>query len=173
MADEYARSQLNGGETILHSGQMHWIIFIDPGLSAAVFLVLAGTSHSSTWRYVFYLLAGLTLLGCLWRWIEYRTTEMVITNRRVISKSGFIVRSTHEQQLAKIENVKLTQGLIGRLLGYGKIELIGTGGSTTSLKMVEDVEEFKNTLSDALQKLSEPMQSAQRPTNELSATRLL
>src|ERR1700690_537086 len=61
--------------------------------------------------------AGLLLL--LWAWLICRTTELAITNKRIISKSGIIQRSIMELRLDKIESIKVDQGIMGRILHFG------------------------------------------------------
>ncbi len=57
------------------------------------------------------------------RWI----TEFAITDRRVISKRGFIMRNTAEMNMDKVESVKVEQSVLGRLLDYGTVTVVGTG----------------------------------------------
>ena len=59
--------------------------------------------------------------------IIYYTTEFALTNKKVLSKSGLISRSTDELQLKKIEGVDVRQGIVERMLGYGSVVLSGTG----------------------------------------------
>ena len=57
------------------------------------------------------------------RWI----TEFAVTDRRVISKRGFIWRKTEEMNMDKVETVDVDQSILGRLLDYGTIRIMGTG----------------------------------------------
>lgn len=61
--------------------------------------------------------------------IYMQTTEFGLTDRRIILKRGFISRYTNEIPLDSLENVHLRQGVIQRLLGYGYLEISGSGGS--------------------------------------------
>ena len=61
--------------------------------------------------------------------IDKYTDEFVITNKRVIIKTGLISRRTLEMNLSKIESVNIDQGVLGRILGFGTIRIIGTGGT--------------------------------------------
>ena len=70
---------------------------------------------------------GLGLLIWLWAWITYRSTELAVTNRRVIFKTGLIRRRTVEMNMDKVETVDVDQTLFGRLLGYGTVHVRGTG----------------------------------------------
>ena len=64
--------------------------------------------------------------------------EFAVTNKRVIVKTGLISRKTLEMNLSKIESVNVDQSIFERLLGYGTITIIGTGGTKESfLNIVE------------------------------------
>lgn len=89
----------------------------------------------SIWSLVPMLLLGLILLafyglGLLF-WataaIRYLTTELAITNKRVIAKFGIISRSTIEINLQKIESIQVRQSLLARLFNFGSIVLSGAG----------------------------------------------
>jgi uncharacterized membrane protein YdbT with pleckstrin-like domain len=56
-------------------------------------------------------------------------TEMAVTNRRVIVKSGLASRRTIELLLARIESIAVEEPAMGRLLGYGTVIVRGTGGT--------------------------------------------
>jgi uncharacterized membrane protein YdbT with pleckstrin-like domain len=64
--------------------------------------------------------------------LDRYTDEFAVTNRRVIVKTGLISRKTLEMNLSKIESVNVDQSIFGRLLGYGTITIIGTGGTRES-----------------------------------------
>lgn len=59
--------------------------------------------------------------------IEKWSTEVVITSDRLIYKRGWIARHVEEIGLNRMEEVVLDQTVIGRLLGYGRIVVAGTG----------------------------------------------
>lgn len=98
----YVRTNLINGEHIEFETTYHWIIFI----SLRAFL-------------------SLFLSPLINRW----TDEFAITNKRVIIKTGLIRRKTVELNLSKIESVNVIQSVLGRILGYGSIQIIGTGGT--------------------------------------------
>jgi len=64
--------------------------------------------------------------------IRQLTSEFVITNKRIIMKTGLISRKTFEMNLQKIESVNVDQSFWGRLLGFGSVSIVGTGGSRES-----------------------------------------
>lgn len=61
--------------------------------------------------------------------LDRYSDEFAITNKRIIVKTGLISRKTLEMNLNKIESVNVDQSILGRMLGYGTIRIIGTGGT--------------------------------------------
>ena len=70
--------------------------------------------------------------------IQSYTDEFVITNKRVIVKKGLIAIWTLEMNLQKIETVNVEQSIPGRLLGYGCLTLIGTGGTKERFECIKN-----------------------------------
>jgi uncharacterized membrane protein YdbT with pleckstrin-like domain len=58
-------------------------------------------------------------------------TECVLTDKRVLGKTGFISRDSLELLLAKVEGIHVKQGILGRIFDYGTVIVSGTGGSKT------------------------------------------
>jgi len=113
----HVQSNLGSGEQIVYEAKMHWIVFVS--LKGIFTLFIAPL-------------------------IEYTTSEFAITNKRVIIKVGFISRRTLEMNLAKIESINVSQGLLGRMLGYGTIVVIGTGGTKEAFAGIANLLEFRN-----------------------------
>jgi uncharacterized membrane protein YdbT with pleckstrin-like domain len=65
--------------------------------------------------------------------IRRRTTELVLTDRRIIMKNGLVSRNTAEINLAKVESLHVNQGLMGRVFNYGDVTVVGTGASLEPL----------------------------------------
>jgi uncharacterized membrane protein YdbT with pleckstrin-like domain len=75
--------------------------------------------------------------------IDRLCSEFAITNRRVIIKLGLMSRRTFEMNLSKIESVNVDQSLFGRMLGYGTITIIGTGGTKETFADIAGPIEFR------------------------------
>jgi uncharacterized membrane protein YdbT with pleckstrin-like domain len=69
--------------------------------------------------------------------------EFAITNKRIIVKTGLISRKTLEMNLNKIESVNVDQSILGRMLGYGTITIIGTGGTREEFPNISNPIEFR------------------------------
>lgn len=81
--------------------------------------------------------------------IQQYTDEFVITNKRVIVKKGLIAIWTLEMNLQKIETVNVAQSIPGRLLGYGCLTLIGTGGTKEKFDCIKDPISFRKAFMEA------------------------
>ncbi len=75
--------------------------------------------------------------------IDKATDEFALTNKRVIIKTGFISRKTFEMNHSKIESVNVDQGILGRILGYGTIRIVGSGGTKEVFPKIKNPLEFR------------------------------
>jgi len=87
------------------------------------------------------LIIGAALVGK--PFLDRAVTELVITNRRIIAKFGFLRRRTIGLNLAKIESIRVDQGLLGRMLDFGDIVVVGTGGSREPIPGISRPLEFR------------------------------
>lgn len=123
----YVDSVLISGETVLHRGRV--------------------SLWPHAWQIVLGILLlplfGLGLVFLLWVWIVYKTTEIAITNKRIIAKFGFISRSTIEINLPKVESVQVDQSVPGRMFDYGTIIVAGAGTPSLSIPGAAEPLEFR------------------------------
>lgn len=85
----------------------------------------------------------------LYAWLKIKSTEMGITSKRVIRKSGVIMRDTAEIRLSKVESVSVRQGFLGRMFGYGDVVIAGTGGNGAVMKGVRNPLKFRAQVDEA------------------------
>lgn len=91
---------------------------------------------------------GLGLLFWISAAISYYTTELAITNKRVVAKFGFIRRSTIEINIGKIESVQVEQGILGRMFNYGSVLISGAGQPKAPIPGISDPLRFRNQFFD-------------------------
>ena len=82
--------------------------------------------------------------------LVFLTSEFAITNYRVVFKVGFIRRRTIEILLAKVETISIDQPVLGRLLGYGTVVVVGTGGSKETFPRIRAPLEFRHHVYEQL-----------------------
>ncbi len=129
----YVEKSLAAGETVLARARLHWIIWVR---AWAALLVL-----------------GILVVGVVFfirDWIHMATTDVAITNRRLILKTGLVARHTSELELTSIEAVNLEQTFLGRLLGYGRVQVHGTGDDVWISPLIARPVQFRRDLESAV-----------------------
>ena len=81
--------------------------------------------------------------------IHVWTTEIVVTTFRFVYKQGWLNVSTQEVSLNKIEEINLSQSLMGRILGYGTLILRGTGVGVIELPEMDNPVSLRRTIENA------------------------
>ena len=147
----YIQSILEPGEQVRYHTTISWTIYTPAILLAICALAsaaLAG-SHAHTvglgWlaAIAFAVAAVVTFVPA---WFRRWTTEITVTDRRVILKRGLIRRHTVEMNMNKIESVDVDQTLLGRMFGFGTIVVRGTGGSLEPIRRIADPLSFRSQI---------------------------
>ena len=145
----YVQRVLQPGEQVRYTAALHWIVAW-PGLlfllGAIVMFVLARIygSASGFWLYLGGVLLVVALIFLFREWFEWWITEIAVTDRRVIFKKGFIRRKTNEMNMEKVESVKVDQPILGRILNFGHVTVVGTGEGETELHFIAKPIELRN-----------------------------
>ncbi len=87
--------------------------------------------------------------------INVYSTELALTNKRVLAKFGFIRRSTIEINTSRIESISVNQGMIGRLFNYGSIVIQGTGGSQAPIPYINSPLQFRSHVNAHIDELAQ------------------
>src|SRR6266436_3526779 len=77
-------------------------------------------------------------------WFNRWTTETDVTNLRVVHKTGFIKRRTFEISLDKVESVDVNQSILGRILNYGDVTILGVGEGKETITTIASPLDFRN-----------------------------
>jgi uncharacterized membrane protein YdbT with pleckstrin-like domain len=148
----YYQQVLRDTETLAFACRMHWIVFLRAIALLALALLLLVVSTGMTGAvYQLVLYAGLVCLviaalAAVTAWMSWLSTEIAVTDRRVIYKHGLISRRTIEMNVSKIETVDVIQGPLARLLGYGDVIIRGTGGTFEPLRKVAGPIPLRNAI---------------------------
>lgn len=150
----YADSVLATGEKIVYRASISRWKFL-PSYLAGALLMAAGAFALYATGFgtgpkqigaILPLLAGVAILVSAI--IRRRTTELVLTDRRIIAKRGLVSRDTVEMNLSKVESLHVNQGLMGRLLDYGDVTVVGTGSSLEPLLGIAHPLELRKKLGE-------------------------
>src|SRR5882672_2478737 len=128
----YIDDILQPGEKVLYSTNAHWVFYL-PAIGAwilAIILFILSRTTTVEGLVLLYLSASaiVALAALYWTvkaWFHRWTTETDVTNMRVVHKTGFIKRRTFEMSLDKVESVDVNQSILGRILNYGDVTILG------------------------------------------------
>ena len=77
------------------------------------------------------------------------TTEIAITNSRLIYKRGLVARQVGEISVDRIEGVNVLQTILGRMFNYGRLAIRGMGVGEVILPPIEDPLKFRQAIEKA------------------------
>ena len=149
----YIDEILQPGEKVLYSTNAHWMFYLTAIGLWIVALVLVTLSRTVTVEGLVLLClaaAAVAALAALYftvtAWFHRFTTETDVTNMRVVHKTGFITRKTFEMSLDKVESVDVEQSIMGRILNYGDVTILGVGEGKQKIATIAAPLAFRNSI---------------------------
>ena len=161
----FAADNLGEGEKILYQTRKHWIVVVGPALTSLICMVALLTIPVTPWETVkaspleeitnnpwqllilavmpLSIASGFSLIAQV---INVITTEITITNQRVIWKTGLFWRQTGEIARRVIEGSNVDQGILGRILNFGTVFVNGIGTQRLALKTIIKPLHFRHEL---------------------------
>ena len=147
----YVREVLQPGEEIRFRTNVHWLVYLPAmmmfvlGIAFALWYTAAPSQHLTL-----LILSGLSavpgVLLFIAAWLKRFGTEIAVTDRRVIYKTGLVQRDTTEINMAKIESVDVSQSILGRVFGFGTLTIRGTGETIEALRNIASPLQFRNAI---------------------------
>lgn len=160
MAKTYIENLLGEHERILLTSRQHWFI-----LASSIFfevivilIVFGGTifaSISATAQVLLIAIVGFLLLliplaSMIHDILVWSNHQYIVTNFRVLQISGIINKNVIDSSLEKVNDVKMTQSVFGRLFGYGDVEILTASElGVNAFKRIEDPVHFKTAMLNA------------------------
>ena len=166
----YVRKVLLPGEQVIYETGLHWLVY---GRAIVLFVAAAALSVGALYvphdsqnmalgKNLVLGIAGvvlvLAIITTIAAAIRRVTTELAVTDQRVIFKRGIFARYTIEMNRTKVESVDVDQSILGRLLGYGTLMVRGTGGSLEPMESISDPLTFRTYIT------AEPVRHAAQPS---------
>lgn len=157
----YLDESLTSGEVVLYRTGLHWSVLFWPLVVGAIFEIGALALFYLAWRAAAEGTHGLQMAlgsGCaaigavaiVIGLVRRSSIEMAVTNRRVLMKSGILGRKTIELMLSKVESIGVDQGIGGRLAGYGRVTVRGTGGTLEVFDRIARPLEFRRQVQEQI-----------------------
>jgi hypothetical protein len=158
----YVESLLSNGERIVVRERRHWLaVLLDSrwailALVAAVALILINLDGTSSGpkgtigQALGFVILGLVIYGVAWiAWTAWNwyNEDYIVTNRRVLRVEGVINKHASDSSLEKINDASLDQHFIGRIFGYGDLDVLTAADSHIDrFKMLNNVVAFKREM---------------------------
>jgi len=166
MAKSYLESLLGEQEKIILVSRQHWfvvirailleiililIIFLATILASISFQHLASLPIIITIGFIVLLIPIITMTIDILNWSN---RQFIITNRRVVQVSGIINKNVIDSNLEKVNDVKMVQSVLGRLFGYGDIEILTASELGVNLfKRIAEPVKFKTAMLNAKERI--------------------
>jgi uncharacterized membrane protein YdbT with pleckstrin-like domain len=159
MAKNYLEGLLGENEQIILETHQHWFvlfgkIFLE--LLLIVIIIVAVLSTYTIYPFAFYgiFLVVVPMLGMLNDILVWRNKAYIVTNRRVIQISGVFNKDVVDSSLEKVNDVKMSQSFLGRVFGYGDIEILTASELGVNLfHEINEPVEFKQAMLNAKERM--------------------
>jgi uncharacterized membrane protein YdbT with pleckstrin-like domain len=128
-------SQLLPGENLILKDHPHWIVVVKSLVVPIILLIVAAviditvTNSGIANFQLFVALAAIAIAG-LWLivvWIRWQSTSYTLTDQRIKIETGVFGRQSKMIPIDRVQDCTTKQSLIGRMLGYGRVEVDAAG----------------------------------------------
>ena len=160
------------GERVVERARPHWIVALRVGVWTTLWLAVPGAIlafHGSLTEWVTGVLqswgsgishekvavvlgvgAILIIVLNLWGLVNHLlwrgSIDYAVTTRRVVMSEGMIWPDVFEAQPGEIASAQVTQGPLGRRLGFGALTLTATGGAKGRWSSIADPHRFQRAI---------------------------
>ena len=159
MNDKYILSMLGENERIVLVTRQHWFvlfsaILLEIVVTLGVIVAIIVASLNFPPASIAFVLVILPLLSMLHDVLVWRNRQYLVTNRRVIQIAGVFNKNVTDSSLEKVNDVKMTQSFLGRMFGFGDVEILtGSELGVNLFKRIGDPVNFKTAMLNAKEKL--------------------
>lgn len=150
--NSYIKKTINPDENVLYLAQVHPALYLAMApyflifqMSVFLIVVVYGVGELLPLSMLLFI-PPFFLFG--YAWIIIATTELALTDRRVIAKTGLLSQQSVEINIPKVESVEVHQSLLGRMLNYGTITVKGTGGGSAPAPGIASPFEFRKAVQE-------------------------
>jgi uncharacterized membrane protein YdbT with pleckstrin-like domain len=84
--------------------------------------------------------------------LKRNSTQMTVTNMRVLANVGIASRRSIEIFLSRVESIGVEEPVMGRMLGYGTVVVRGVGGTPESFNLIAHPLEFRTHVQQEIEK---------------------
>ena len=174
---QYIQQSLTPDEELVHAGYFHWmytlqaymnivfgvvfgllilvfaikmepLMFGNPAFQDLSVIQKVQALHPGIKIVTFFVIL-LGILKFVQMMIVKATTEIAITNKRLVYKRGLVARYVGEMSIDRIEGVNVLQGILGRIFDYGRVMVRGMGVGEVVLPPIAEPIKFRQAIEKA------------------------
>lgn len=150
----YVSRTLGGKERVLYLTGYHWLYWIGVTIIAAPFLGVAiGGLPYEGLDYFYLALTFVPFLYGVYYFVHGIALEVAVTTDRFVKKSGLVSIKSEEVSLDKIEEVNINESILGRIFGFGMVDVHGTGAGAIHVRMLNDPIRLRREIQAAREQL--------------------
>ncbi len=165
----YTDSLLADGEVVARRARQHWLaLILDSRAAIAVWVLAAvlfaasaifglGDENVQVSNGIGIIVLVLVVLGLIifaYRWLRWTNQHYLVTNRRILLVEGILNKRSADSSLEKINDLRLEENILGRMLGYGDLDIITAADTAIDrFRMLNDAKEFKRVMLDQKHRL--------------------
>lgn len=144
----YIESNLARDEKVIEKANVSWLSQFWYLLFGFLFLLMGMPTKNNVFLVVGVVLIVIAIINVV-------TTELAITNRRIIAKTGLIRRNTIELKVNRVESLGVNQSILGRIFNFGSIVVKGVGGSNAPIPFISKPLEFRQQVNNYLDSIDD------------------
>ena len=159
MAKSYVQSMLGKNEHVVLATRQHWFVLFS-AITAEIIIslvIIAGVSAATLYfppAAFGFVLVLLPIISALRDTLIWNNHEYLVTNRRVIQISGIFNKNVVDSSLEKVNDVKMSQSVFGRLFDYGDVEILTASETGDNLfRRIGDPVKFKTAMLNAKEQM--------------------
>jgi len=171
----YVQQSLGPNEELIYVGHFHWMYTVNAfmsvlfGMLISVIVIIGGIIFKKTTgafppdipiniaipelpvyiKGMAFLMFVFGVYGFALKMVHKATTEIAITDTRLIYKTGVVARNVGEMSIDRIEGVNVLQSILGRVFGYGRLAVRGMGIGEVVLPPIENPLAFRQAIEKA------------------------
>jgi uncharacterized membrane protein YdbT with pleckstrin-like domain len=135
----YVSRTLGTKERVLYLTGYHWLYWIGTAIISAPFIMVAiGGLPYEGLDYLYLALTVVPFAYGVYYFVHGIALEVAVTTDRFVKKTGLVSITSEEVSLDKIEEVNVSESILGRIFGYGNVDVHGTGAGAIHVTMVND-----------------------------------
>lgn len=143
----YTEKHLMDEESVVYRTKLNWSMYLK---SVAILLLgllgLLSFPGGATSKGFGILCILIGLVSAVMVFLKIRTSEFVVTNRRVLIRMGRVKSESLETLLTEVEGIQVEQGFLGKLVKSGSVIIRGAGGTFNLFQAVHNPFDFRNAV---------------------------